>query len=217
MSHVSTPVHRRGERRLASPLARRLARERGIDLARLQGSGPRGRIVKRDIPLTTIKAVPERRRQKPPRPSRKPSVDSCRRGLPHLQASPMSRSAPCTSPAATSSCRTTPCAASIAERLTLAKQTIPHFYLSIDCRLDALLESAEAPQRHDAAGRTARLQDLGQRLHHQGARHGATADAARQRHLDRGGDICCIAAPTSPWPWRCLAAGCSRRSCAMPS
>ena len=48
----------RADRVFASPLARRLARERGIDLARLHGSGPRGRIVKRDIPLTTIKAAP---------------------------------------------------------------------------------------------------------------------------------------------------------------
>ena len=45
------------DRVFASPLARRLARERGIDLARLHGSGPRGRVVKRDIPLTAIKVV----------------------------------------------------------------------------------------------------------------------------------------------------------------
>ena len=66
----------------------------------------------------------------------------------------------------------------IAERLTLSKQTIPHFYLAIDCDLDALLAArarlnALAPQR-----RTPGLQALGQRLHHQGHGHGAAGGSA---------------------------------------
>src|SRR5512147_807841 len=44
------------KRVLASPLARRLARQRGIDLGKLRGSGPKGRIVKRDIPLAAAEA-----------------------------------------------------------------------------------------------------------------------------------------------------------------
>ena len=52
------------DRVFASPLARRLARERGIDLARLHGSGPRGRVVKRDIERIAI-VEPEVERAKP--------------------------------------------------------------------------------------------------------------------------------------------------------
>ncbi len=52
----------------------------------------------------------------------------------------------------------------IARRLVEASQTIPHFYLSIDCDLDALLALREDDQRQRRAGqgRQARLQDLGQ-------------------------------------------------------
>ena len=99
----------------------------------------------------------------------------------------------------------------IAERLTLSKQTIPHFYLAIDCELDALLAArarlnALAPQRGSAC-----LQALGQRLHHQGDGDGAADRAGRQRHLDGAGHACAIAPRTSPWRWRSKAAGCTRR------
>ena len=67
----------------------------------------------------------------------------------------------------------------IAQRLTLPKQTIPHFYLAIDCDIDALLAARDAPERHGAARRPARLQALGQRFHHQGARHGAAERCPR--------------------------------------
>ena len=105
----------------------------------------------------------------------------------------------------------------IAERLTLAKQTIPHFYLSIDCRLDALLKArkrlnAMTPQDGPRAFRISVndfiIKALAMALQ-QTPRANATWTEA--------GDIAAIAAPTSPWRWRCRAAGCSRRSCATPS
>jgi pyruvate dehydrogenase E2 component (dihydrolipoamide acetyltransferase) len=131
-----------GARVFASPLARRLARERGIDLAALVGSGPHGRIVKADVeharpgegPAAEVEAaevVPEeapRRRdmvKAPPPPAIHRLSDNQIIALyepgtyeivPH---DTMRRF--------------------MAERLTLAKQTIPHFYLNIDCTLDALL------------------------------------------------------------------------------
>jgi pyruvate dehydrogenase E2 component (dihydrolipoamide acetyltransferase) len=131
-----------GARVFASPLARRLARERGIDLAALVGSGPHGRIVKVDVeharpgegPAAEVEAaevVPEeapRRRdmvKAPPPPAIHRLSDNQIIALyepgtyeivPH---DTMRRF--------------------MAERLTLAKQTIPHFYLNIDCTLDALL------------------------------------------------------------------------------
>lgn len=114
---VSTPgaaVAHAGERRFISPLVRRLARERGIDLAGVQGSGPDGRIVRRDIDALVSQA---------PTPASTPA------------------SAPQVSPSAEpeliphSRMRTT-----IARRLTESKSTVPHFYLTADCRVDRLLE-----------------------------------------------------------------------------
>ena len=128
------------DRVFASPLARRLARERGIDLARLHGSGPRGRVVKRDIPLTAIKVVlngaAEAAVAKPPAERRLgPSRPPAPAGLPDEQIRAMYE------PGSYELVPHDTMRRTIAERLTLAKQTIPHFYLSIDCRLDALLKA----------------------------------------------------------------------------
>ena len=128
------------DRVFASPLARRLARERGIDLARLHGSGPRGRIVKSDIPLTTIKAAPtgtaEAAVAKPLAERRLvPSRPAAPSGLSDEQVRAMYE------PGSYELVPHDTMRRVIAERLTLAKQTIPHFYLSIDCRLDALLKA----------------------------------------------------------------------------
>ena len=128
------------DRVFASPLARRLARERGIDLARLHGSGPRGRVVKRDIPLTAIKVVlngaAEAAVAKPHAERRLvPSRPPAPAGLPDEQIRAMYE------PGSYELVPHDTMRRIIAERLTLAKQTIPHFYLSIDCRLDALLKA----------------------------------------------------------------------------
>jgi len=127
----------------ASPLARRLARQRGIDLGKLRGSGPKGRIVKRDIPL----AAAEGRRPKPAEaietfeakreterqlvPSRPPT----QAGLSDRQVRALYE------PGSYELVPHDTMRRVIAERLTLAKQTIPHFYLAIDCKLDALLKA----------------------------------------------------------------------------
>ncbi|MBC2776868.1 pyruvate dehydrogenase complex dihydrolipoamide acetyltransferase [Parasphingopyxis marina] len=107
-----------GDRIKASPLARRLAEARGVDLASLSGSGPKGRIVKADIEAADGGA---------------PAKSST--------AAPMAQSAPVDLgdiPHETeklSNMRKT-----IARRLTEAKQTVPHIYLTVDIRLDALLK-----------------------------------------------------------------------------
>jgi pyruvate dehydrogenase E2 component (dihydrolipoamide acetyltransferase) len=101
-----------GDRVKASPLARRLAEQQGIDLARLAGSGPGGRIVKADLAATA--------------------------------AAPPAASAPAAAPADSEipheEIKLTNMRKTIARRLTEAKQTIPHIYLTVDIRLDALLE-----------------------------------------------------------------------------
>lgn len=99
----------------ASPLARRLAKERGIDLAGVSGSGPRGRIVKRDIEAAkagvAAGAAAGAIAAAVPGNAESPYVE-----IPH---SGMRRT--------------------IARRLSESKASIPHFYLSVDCRVDRLL------------------------------------------------------------------------------
>lgn len=107
------------ERRLfASPLVRRLAAERGIDLAEVPGSGPRGRIVRRDLDAWTP-AEAERH----PEPAREPAASS----------------APAPAGKEYEDVPHTGMRRAIARRLTESKATVPHFYLQADCRVDALL------------------------------------------------------------------------------
>ena len=115
----------------SSPLARRLAKEAGIDLTRVQGSGPHGRVIARDIdaaksgkglrapgaaPAATRAAAP------PATPSdaqvRALYPDGSYDFVPHDNIRKI-----------------------IAQRLTLSKQTIPHFYLTLDCDIGKLLEA----------------------------------------------------------------------------
>ncbi|HIJ62156.1 MAG TPA: pyruvate dehydrogenase complex dihydrolipoamide acetyltransferase [Rhodospirillaceae bacterium] len=116
---VVPPAVSAGDRVFASPLARRLAREAGVDLTSVKGSGPHGRIVRADV-------------EKAPSP---PKAASPTPGAPAPKPVP---AVPDIGPAYTeqplSSMRKV-----IARRLTEAKQTVPHFYLTIDCRLDKLM------------------------------------------------------------------------------
>ncbi|MGT2432890.1 pyruvate dehydrogenase complex dihydrolipoamide acetyltransferase [Cupriavidus basilensis] len=113
----------------ASPLARRLAAQRGLDLAALRGSGPNGRIVKRDIEQAA--AVPA--------PASAPAA--ARPAAPQAQISEAFTEVP------HSNMRRT-----IARRLSESKSTIPHFYLTADCRMERLLAlraeiNANAPRK----------------------------------------------------------------------
>jgi pyruvate dehydrogenase E2 component (dihydrolipoamide acetyltransferase) len=121
------------DRLFASPLARRLAKQSGIDLAAVAGSGPRGRIVRRDVD----QAIRDR-------------------GAGPAAARPPAGPAPVQAPAISDeqilayfepgSYEITPhdnMRRTIAARLTQAKATIPHFYLNIDCELDALLKARQ--------------------------------------------------------------------------
>jgi pyruvate dehydrogenase E2 component (dihydrolipoamide acetyltransferase) len=116
-----------GERIVASPLAKRIAADKGIDLALVKGTGPNGRIVKEDVegftsgaaaasaPVATAAAAPA----SAPTPAPAPAIEG---GAPFAEEK-------------LSGVRKV-----IARRLTESKQTVPHFYLTIDIRLDALLE-----------------------------------------------------------------------------
>jgi pyruvate dehydrogenase E2 component (dihydrolipoamide acetyltransferase) len=127
-----------GERVFSSPLARRLAKEAGINLSRVQGSGPHGRVVARDIeaaksgkgvraPAAAPGAAPPS--GAPAAPPVAAMADDKIRALfeegsydvlPHDNVRRI-----------------------IAQRLVQAKQTIPHFYLTLDCTIDKLLAARE--------------------------------------------------------------------------
>ncbi len=112
------PAPEGGERVKASPLARSMAKQAGIDLTQLTGSGPHGRIVKRDVEAAAAGGV-------------------ATAAAP--VASPMA--APVMAPgAAYEDVKLSNMRRVIAERLQEAKQTIPHFYLTVDCEVDRLLE-----------------------------------------------------------------------------
>ncbi|MFB2551633.1 pyruvate dehydrogenase complex dihydrolipoamide acetyltransferase [Ensifer soli] len=140
------PVSADGNRIFASPLARRLAKEAGLDLTAISGSGPHGRVVKSDIEKAAVSGGTP----KPAAPAAAPAAASA----PAPAPKGMSDEAVLKNFAAGSydlvphdSMRKT-----IAKRLQESKQTIPHFYVSVDCELDALLAlraqiNAAAPER----------------------------------------------------------------------
>jgi pyruvate dehydrogenase E2 component (dihydrolipoamide acetyltransferase) len=117
-----------GDRIKASPLAKRIAAEKGVDLSAVAGSGPNGRIVKADVEGAKPGAAPA---AKPAAAAPAPAAE-----------------APAAAPKAIWFDDTIPHEAeklsnirkTIARRLTEAKQTIPHIYLTVDVRLDALLK-----------------------------------------------------------------------------
>jgi pyruvate dehydrogenase E2 component (dihydrolipoamide acetyltransferase) len=120
------PTASSGGRTIASPLARRMAEQAGIDLASVSGSGPNGRIVKSDIEAAIAgggaKAAPSQAPVAAPAPiaASAPSADVP--GMPDYDAIP-----------------NTTMRKVIARRLTESKQHAPHFYLTVDCEIDALL------------------------------------------------------------------------------
>jgi pyruvate dehydrogenase E2 component (dihydrolipoamide acetyltransferase) len=130
-----------GKRVFASPLARRIAADKGIDISALSGSGPRGRIVKADVESA--------------RPGAKPAsagAPAGGAGVPGVAALPDARLL-----YPQGSYEEIPhdsMRKAIAKRLTSAKTLIPHYYLTIDCNLDALMAvrekmNAAAPKDKD--------------------------------------------------------------------
>ena len=117
------PEGRDGERIFASPLARRIARDRNIELAALQGSGPHGRIVVKDVEAAKPGIAAEARA---PAPSAAPMADASVRklfeeGTYDVVAHDGMRKI-------------------VASRLLQASQTIPHFRITMDCELGTLLK-----------------------------------------------------------------------------
>ncbi|MFK3667350.1 pyruvate dehydrogenase complex dihydrolipoamide acetyltransferase [Ochrobactrum teleogrylli] len=124
----AAPAQAKGERVFASPLARRIAKDAGVDIAAVKGTGPHGRVVQRDVESAIqsggakAAAAPQAAAAAPaPKPMSDDAVlklfeEGSYEIVPH------------------DGMRKT-----IARRLVESKQTVPHFYLTIDCELDALL------------------------------------------------------------------------------
>lgn len=114
------PKHATSDRVIASPLAKRIAEQKGIDLSGMQGSGPNGRIVKADLEAT----APQQ-------------AQAATATAPLVTAAPIQLGDIQTPHEVVklSNMRKT-----IARRLSEAKQTIPHIYLTVDVQLDALLK-----------------------------------------------------------------------------
>ena len=122
-SAPAAPTDDDGKRIKASPLARRIAEQKGIDLSAVTGSGPNGRIVKADVESAKPGAATPAKESAAPAPSaQKPASQGGDLDAPY-EATKLNNVRKV-----------------IAKRLTEAKQTIPHIYLTVDVRLDALLK-----------------------------------------------------------------------------
>jgi pyruvate dehydrogenase E2 component (dihydrolipoamide acetyltransferase) len=142
---AATPAPKKdGERIFASPLARRLAKESGLDLTAVSGSCPKGRIVKADIEAAAKGGAPKAAASAAQAQSTSATAPA-----------PMAKGASdeqVLKNFAEGSYELVPhdgMRKTIAKRLVESKQTVPHFYVSVDCELDALL--ALRKQLNDAA------------------------------------------------------------------
>jgi pyruvate dehydrogenase E2 component (dihydrolipoamide acetyltransferase) len=121
-----------GSRIFASPLARRIAADKGLDLAQISGSGPRGRIVKADVENAT--AAAKAPAATAPAPAAAAPAASLATGASADKVARMYEGRSYEEVSLDGMRKT------IAARLTEAKQTVPHFYLRRDIQLDALLK-----------------------------------------------------------------------------
>jgi len=121
------PAAKTGDRVFASPLARRIAKDAGVDVAAVKGTGPHGRVVQRDVEAAiksggtkAASAAPQAAASAPKPQSDDVILKLFDEGTYEIVPHDGMRK-------------------TIARRLVESKQTVPHFYLTIDCELDALL------------------------------------------------------------------------------
>ncbi len=122
------PIPPSGDRVFASPLARRMAQQAGLDLGQVKGSGPNGRIVKADIEASLARGPAAAPVAAAPAPA------AAAAPAPKPAAAPFTTTAPHTA-VPNSTMRKV-----IARRLSESKATIPHFYVTMDIEIDALLK-----------------------------------------------------------------------------
>ena len=128
------PTAETGERIFATPLARRIAKDKGLDLSQIKGSGPHGRIVKADVEKAEPGKAAAPAAAKEAAPAAKPAATAMPAGPAAEQVIKMYEGRDFEEMKLDGMRKT------VASRLTEAKQTIPHFYLRRDIELDALLK-----------------------------------------------------------------------------
>jgi pyruvate dehydrogenase E2 component (dihydrolipoamide acetyltransferase) len=124
VAQAAAPAPAAGNRVFATPLARRLAAEKGVNLTSVQGTGPSGRITKADIESAPVSNLPARVPGTMPMAAPASAITATMdklgqryRAIPHNNIKKVT-----------------------AKRLQESKQTIPHFYLTVDCQIDELLK-----------------------------------------------------------------------------
>ena len=146
-----------GARVFASPLARRIAKQEGVDLGTVTGSGPRGRVIERDVRAALASGTGKAAPAAAPK-----AADAPKAAAAPAPATPAKATAPLGLTVdqvrgfyAKGSFEEVPLDGmrkTIAKRLTEAMQVAPHFYLTVDCELDALMALRE--QLNKSAGTT---------------------------------------------------------------
>lgn len=124
ISEPTEGTDEQGGRRFASPIVRRLARERGIDLSGITGTGPNGRIVRRDLEAWEEEQAA--------------SHEAPAAAVPPAEVAPTA--GPGLASAVLEDVPITPMRRAIARRVTESTSTVPHFFLVADCRVDELLD-----------------------------------------------------------------------------
>ncbi|MEQ8594255.1 MAG: pyruvate dehydrogenase complex dihydrolipoamide acetyltransferase [Parvibaculum sp.] len=143
---ATSPAKAEGERVFASPLAKRLAKEAGIEIAAISGTGPKGRVIKADVEAAKSGKTPLKAAASAT--SAAPAGAAMAGGLSKAQVLALYEEGTYELVPADGMRKT------IAARLTESKQTVPHFYLTVDCKIDALLAAREqinatAPKNKD--------------------------------------------------------------------
>ena len=126
-----------GARVFASPLAKRLAKEAGIEISAIAGSGPHGRVVKADVEGAKSGKIPLKAAATPAAASASSGGAALAGGMTKQQVLALYPEG---------SYELVPndgMRKVVAARLTESKQTVPHFYLTLDCKIDALLQARE--------------------------------------------------------------------------
>jgi pyruvate dehydrogenase E2 component (dihydrolipoamide acetyltransferase) len=137
---TAAPAPSPAGRVFASPLAKRMAEQAGVDLSRIAGSGPQGRVIKVDVEAALARGGAPARA-----PAAAPALTPAAAPAAQVAGGMRYKLVPHTSMRKV-----------IARRLTESKQQVPHFYLTVDCEIDTLLKAradinARAPEKGEGA------------------------------------------------------------------
>ncbi|GLK71364.1 pyruvate dehydrogenase complex dihydrolipoamide acetyltransferase [Ancylobacter dichloromethanicus] len=135
---AAAPVAASGERVFASPLARRLAKEKGVELSGVKGSGPHGRVIAADV-----ETAPAGGAAKAPAAASAPATAPAAAPAPVSNGALLEQVKAYYEPGTYEEIPLDGMRRVIAQRMAEARQTVPTFYLTVDCDVDALLKLRE--------------------------------------------------------------------------